>query len=113
MKAGGRIEERDGGIPAPPSSVASSLPPPYHRLMNDRAGPSPWADPTDPTGAATPTTPPACERCGEPLRPGELACPRCGALAHRARLEQLSAEALRAEQIDAMLAARVWQQCLA
>ncbi len=54
----------------------------------------------------------ACERCGTPLSAGTLVCPNCGALVYRARLEQLSAEALRLEPINPAAAAQVWQMAL-
>ena len=52
------------------------------------------------------------QSCGRPLVAGELVCRNCGALVHRARLEQLAAEAMRAEAVNPLLAAQIWRQCL-
>jgi Zn-dependent protease len=53
-----------------------------------------------------------CPQCGAAVAPGEPVCRQCGALVHRARLEQLSAEALRLEQVNPGLALDMWMQCL-
>jgi Zn-dependent protease len=53
-----------------------------------------------------------CQQCGRELPPGALRCPACGEFAHRAALEQLSAEALAAEQTDPMRAAIAWNETL-
>jgi Zn-dependent protease len=74
--------------------------------MTYGTGPIPAAGPA---GTAAPTN---CERCGRPLVAGELVCRNCGALVHRARLEQLAAEAMRAEAVNPLLAAQIWRQCL-
>ena len=58
----------------------------------------------------TPVT--ACERCGQPIPYGQLACPNCGALVHQRRLEQIAAEAQRLEQSDPAAAARMWREAL-
>ncbi len=59
-----------------------------------------------------PAPPFACERCGTPQWAGSLACPRCGALVYRRRLEQLTADALRLETVNPQAAAAVWRQSL-
>jgi Zn-dependent protease len=46
------------------------------------------------------------------LDPNRLACRNCGALAYRAALEQLSAEAMRLEPVDPAAAALRWRRCL-
>src|SRR5947209_2201419 len=56
--------------------------------------------------------PPACPRCGRPWGPSDLACPACGTLKFRDRLEQLAAEAQRWEPVDPVRAAMLWRQCL-
>jgi Zn-dependent protease len=56
--------------------------------------------------------PPACERCGWMTEPYALACPRCGALTHRAELERLSAEAIQLEPVDPAASAARWRRCL-
>jgi len=53
-----------------------------------------------------------CVRCGRPLDMRDLACPGCGALVHRDRLEQIAAEAQRLEPVDRAAALSLWQQCL-
>lgn len=54
-----------------------------------------------------------CGRCGEPLLPGGLACPRCHALAHASRLEDLAASARAHEKGGELAAARAdWQAAL-
>jgi Zn-dependent protease len=59
------------------------------------------------------TVGPACTQCGRPLAPGQLACPTCAALTYRPWLEQLSADAMRLEQLgDFPNAALRWRQCL-
>src|SRR5688500_8798244 len=55
---------------------------------------------------------PPCERCGQMLDPYARACRNCGALAHRAELERLSAEAIQLEPFDPMAAALRWRRCL-
>jgi Zn-dependent protease len=62
----------------------------------------------------TPAAGPAvCRQCGQPLAPGQLACPVCRALAYRPWLEQLAADATRLEQVgDYANAALRWRQCL-
>jgi Zn-dependent protease len=63
----------------------------------------------------TPAAPaaPFCQQCGQPLAPGQLACPACAALAYRPWLEQLAADATRLEQVgDYAGAALRWRQCL-
>jgi Zn-dependent protease len=64
--------------------------------------------------AIQPTTPQLypCENCGHWFTLGTLACPNCGALIYRRRLEQLSADAIAAEPVDPMRAAMIWRQCL-
>lgn len=58
--------------------------------------------------------PDQCARCGAPLAPRSLACPRCQALAHGGRLEELAASARRHEQSHELAAARTdWQAALA
>lgn len=57
--------------------------------------------------------PDQCGRCGAPLAPTSLACPRCQALAHGRRLEELAASARRHEQSHELTAARAdWQAAL-
>lgn len=57
--------------------------------------------------------PDQCSRCGAPLAPTSLACPRCQALAHGRRLEELAASARRHEQSQELTAARAdWQAAL-
>jgi Zn-dependent protease len=54
-----------------------------------------------------------CGRCGAPLAPASLACPRCQALAHGRRLEELAASARRHELSHEPAAARAdWQAAL-
>ena len=54
----------------------------------------------------------ACARCGQVLTPETLACPNCGALVYKNRLEQLAAEATQYEPVDPGTAIRIWQQAL-
>lgn len=57
--------------------------------------------------------PDRCARCGASLAPGCLVCPRCQALAHGSRLEDLAASARRHEQNQDPVAARAdWQAAL-
>jgi len=63
------------------------------------------------TTASEPVT--TCAQCGQALTGDELVCPRCHALVHRARLEELAREATRLESVDPLLAAAAWRQCLA
>ena len=57
--------------------------------------------------------PDQCARCGAPLPPGSLACPRCQALAHGSKLEELAASARKHEQNQDPVAARAdWQTAL-
>ena len=57
--------------------------------------------------------PDACARCGAGLAPGSLVCPRCQALTHASRLEELAASGRRHEQSHDFLAARAdWQAAL-
>lgn len=57
--------------------------------------------------------PDKCARCGAALSPGSLVCPRCQALAHGSRLEELAASARRHEQSQDPAAARAaWQAAL-
>ena len=57
--------------------------------------------------------PDKCGRCGAPLAPGSLACPRCQALAHGSRLEELAASARRHEQSRDFVAAQAdWHTAL-
>lgn len=54
-----------------------------------------------------------CARCGAPLAPDSLACPRCQALAHAPRLEELAASARRHEQSRELVAAQAeWRAAL-
>ncbi|HEV2269470.1 MAG TPA: site-2 protease family protein [Steroidobacteraceae bacterium] len=54
-----------------------------------------------------------CARCGAALAPGSLACPRCQALAHGSKLEELAASARKHEQSQNPVAARAdWQAAL-
>ncbi|HWB53022.1 MAG TPA: site-2 protease family protein [Tepidisphaeraceae bacterium] len=53
-----------------------------------------------------------CTNCGQILPADALICPKCGAFVHKARLEQLSHEALRLEQTYPAQAVYYWQQCL-
>lgn len=57
--------------------------------------------------------PDQCGRCGAPLAPTSLACPRCQALAHGRRLEELAASARGHERSQELAAARAdWQAAL-
>ena len=57
--------------------------------------------------------PDQCARCGAALAPASLACPRCQALAHGRRLEELAASARGHEQSRQLAAARAdWQAAL-
>lgn len=57
--------------------------------------------------------PDKCARCGAALAPGNLACPRCQALAHGSRLEELAASARKHEESRNPVAARAdWQAAL-
>jgi Zn-dependent protease len=57
--------------------------------------------------------PDPCARCGAALAPGSLACPRCHALAHACRLEELASRARAQEQNHELAAARAdWQAAL-
>ena len=57
--------------------------------------------------------PDQCGRCGAALTPASLVCPRCQALAHGRRLEELAASARRHEQSQELTAARAdWQAAL-
>lgn len=60
----------------------------------------------------TQETPTTCRNCGQPLPPGALACPSCGALVYRERLESLSREGMIVEQSDPLRAAEVWAELL-
>jgi Zn-dependent protease len=62
------------------------------------------------TTATDPIT--SCSQCGLPLTGDELVCPRCHALVHRARIEELVREAGRLEQVNPLLAAGTWRQSL-
>jgi len=56
--------------------------------------------------------PDTCPRCGQPLSPEDLACPRCGLFTRLAELHQLGYEAQRLEGFDAVAAALAWQRVL-
>jgi Zn-dependent protease len=57
---------------------------------------------------------PPCGGCGTEIAPGLLGCPGCGRLVHAARLQQLAAEAERAEAAGDRAGARtLWDQALA
>jgi Zn-dependent protease len=66
----------------------------------------------DTTGTLTDTG--TCERCGTELAPLALACPACGALVHRARLQELADLAAAARNAGDREGARQhWQDALA
>src|SRR4051812_46740278 len=53
-----------------------------------------------------------CERCGQGIAPGDLACRNCGALTYRPQLHQLAEEAQRLEAYNIPAAAMTWQRAL-
>jgi Zn-dependent protease len=64
--------------------------------------------------ATTPDTPRSCERCRTELAPFALACPSCGALVHRSRLQELADQANAAVTAGDHGTARLrWQDALA
>jgi Zn-dependent protease len=64
------------------------------------------------TPSSTPGSTSFCRACGQPLPPGALACPNCGALVHKETLEQLARQATALENSHTNSAIDLWQQAL-